>query len=563
MALPTSPPASMSVNTNIYPWAGIPTTSQRSISRDLFPYVGGVSGTTCRLGQDFSGKVYGNVNLYTNLGNTNSFSGNSITADSSGNIYITGQYVSALAVTINTMTLTPASSGKTLPAVTGTGMFALKYNSSGTLVSYTYLGGTVSVIGSSIAVDSSQNVYITGSSNSASAVTINTMSLTPTSSGRTLPISAGDDMFVLKYNSSGTLVSYTYFSGSSGNDVGSGIAVNSSSQEVYIIGRYVSASAVTINTMTLTPTSSGRTLPISTVGSMFVLRYNSAGTLVSYTYLSGTGSVIGNAIAVDSSLTVYVTGQYTSGSAVTINTMTLTPTSSGKTLPISTSGDMFAIAYTSSGSFYIYTYLSGTGTADSGLSIAVDSSLNVYITGRYNSASAVIINTMAPTPTSSGKTLPISTSGNMFVLKYSAGTLNSYTYLAGSGLTIGSSIVVDSSQNVYVGGRYTAGTAAIAINTMSLTPTSSGKTLPISTGLDMFTFKYNSSGTLVSYTYFKGNSNDLLESIAVDSSQNVYITGQHSSSSAIAINTMSLTPVTTGKNFITNTAMFALKYPKT
>ena len=572
MALPTSPTDSMSVNSNIYPWAGIPTTSERYISRDLFPYVGGLSGSTCRLGQDFSGKIYGNVVSYTYL--TSGY-GYGIAVDSGQNVYITGQYTGT--AQIYTMGLPPATvSGSTLPAP-GNGSFVLKYNSAGSLVSYTYLPTTsVNTRGQSIAVDST-HVCITGQYSSTTAAQIYTMGLPPAVvSGRTLPATSTNtryNMFALKYNlSTGALVSYTYLSGTVLSISGVKIAIDSGGN-VYITGSYASNAPVQIYTMGLPPaTVSGRTLP-ATPGNMFVLKYNSAGSLVSYTHFqiptSGT-SASGLSIAVDSNR-VYITGAYSSTTAVQIYTMGLGPAVSGSTLPALEYGstfNMFVLRYSAlTGALVSYTYLTGI-TSGSGSDIAIDSSGNVYIMGRYNGGTAQIYTMGLPPATVSGRTLPAPAGGsafNMFVLKYnSAGSLVSYTYLPTTSATTGGSSIAVDSTSLYITGLYSS-IGTVQIYTIGLPPAVvSGRTLPIGNGY-MFALKYNlSTGALVSYTYLIGGTGGGVgQSIVANSSGHVHITGRIISTGTSSINRMSLTPAASGRTLDSASRMFVLKYPKT
>jgi hypothetical protein len=80
--------------------------------------------------------------------------------------------------------------------------FVIKWNVNGTLAGYSTINGTVTDIGNGIAVDSSQNIYITGQYISTGTVPINTFGTAPSASGVSLPITAGTaaDAFVIKWN---------------------------------------------------------------------------------------------------------------------------------------------------------------------------------------------------------------------------------------------------------------------------------------------------------------------------------------------------------------------------
>ena len=94
----------------------------------------------------------------TYLGGTSPDSGFGIAADSSGNAYVTGITNSSNFPTMNAMQPNHAGSGD---------VFVTKLNSQGSALIYsTYLGGAIVESGRSIVVDSANNVYITGSSDS-------------------------------------------------------------------------------------------------------------------------------------------------------------------------------------------------------------------------------------------------------------------------------------------------------------------------------------------------------------------------------------------------------------
>ena len=438
---------------------------------------------------------------FTVLDGTSTDIGYSITTDSSGNMYVTGQYTSSGDITINNLAMNSSlvSSGYTLPAASTGAMFILKYNSSGTLLGFTRLDGTGSDIGYSITTDSSGNMYVTGQYVSSGTVAINNLALNSSlvSSGYTLPAASTGAMFILKYNSSGTLVGFTILDGT-GSDIGYSITTDSSGNMV-VTGKYTSSGDVTINNLALNSSlvSSGYTLPAASTSAMFILAYNSSGTLVGFTSLDGTNTDIGYSITIDSSGNMlYVTGQYSSSGAVTINNLALNSSlvSSGYTLPAASTGAMFILAYNSSGTLTGFTVLDGTST-DIGYSITTDSSGNMYVTGQYVSSGTVTLNNLALNSSlvSSGYTLPAASTAAVFILKYnSSGTLAGFTRLDGSGSDIGYSITIDSSGNMYVTGSYLS-TGTVTLNNLDRNSSlvSSGYTLPSASTGAMFILKYS------------------------------------------------------------------------
>ena len=96
----------------------------------------------------------------------------------------------------------------------------------------------------------------------------------------------------------------------------------------------------------------------------------------------------------------------------------------------------------------------------------------------------------------------------------------------GSGDDMGRSVALDGSGNVVVAGHY-QGVVNFGIGSMtSYTPAGSGPTV------DGFVAKYSSSGTPVFVRGFGGDSSDSAQSVTVDPSGNVVVTGYQTSSAA-------------------------------
>ena len=211
-----------------------------------------------------------------------------IATDSTG-VYVTGFYNSTSVVTLN--------NGITLPISVDFDAFIVKYNTSGLAQWATSIRGTSGVFGNSITTDST-GVYVTGRYSSTSIVTLN--------NGVTLPISVGNDAFIVKYNTSGLAQWVATVPGTS-TDFGSGITTDATG--VYVTGGYDSTSVVTLN--------NGKTLPISVGTDAFIVKYDTSGLAQWVATVSGTGFDRGHEITADST-GVYVAGLYISASAVTL-----------------------------------------------------------------------------------------------------------------------------------------------------------------------------------------------------------------------------------------------------
>jgi beta-propeller repeat-containing protein len=339
--------------------------------------------------------------------------GQGIAVDGAGNAYVMGSTRSTNFPTANPI---QASNGGSFD------VFVTKINADGSALVYsTYLGGRADDFGGGIAADGAGNAYVTGYTHSTDFPTANPLQ----GSG------GGLDAFVTKINAAGSAFVYSTYLGGSGNDVGTGIAVDGSGN-AYVTGNTNSTNFPTTNPL---QASNGGDYDA------FVTKINAAGSAKVYsTYLGGSGGDFGLGIAVDGSGNAYVTGS---------TDWTDFPTANP--LQGSNGGfeDAFVTKINAAGSVLVYsTYLGGRGN-DQGQGIAVDGSGNAYVTG-------VTFSTNFPT----ANPLQASNGGDYdaFVTKINAaGSAYAYsTYLGGSGGEIGSDLAVDGSGKAYVTGSTTS-----------------------------------------------------------------------------------------------------------
>lgn len=141
--------------------------------------------------------TFGNVIWVKGAGSYDNDFGSSITTDFSGNVFITGYYYSP----------NIEFGGTTLTNEGGYDMFVVKYDTSGNVIWAKGAGSTLDDSGSSITTDVFNNVYVTGWFNSFSI-----------NFGTTILNNAGfDDIFIVKYDSSGNVL-WANREGSNGND---------------------------------------------------------------------------------------------------------------------------------------------------------------------------------------------------------------------------------------------------------------------------------------------------------------------------------------------------------
>ena len=212
-----------------------------------------------------------------------------IAADSDGNAYVTGETISVDFPTANPF----QSACNGCPGAVNA--FVTKINPTGTAFVYsTFLGGSDTNVSYAIAADAAGNAYVTGTTTATDFPTVNPLQATNHGNG---------DAFITKLNPSGSALVYsTYIGGSTGGDVGRGIAVDSSGA-VYVAGSTNSTDFPTVNPVQAT--KNGGAGP----DTGFVLNLNAAGSALIYSsYLGGNLGERVQAIAVDSAGSAYVTG---------------------------------------------------------------------------------------------------------------------------------------------------------------------------------------------------------------------------------------------------------------
>ncbi len=311
--------------------------------------------------------------------------------------------------------------------------FVTKLNRDGSgLVYSTFLGGSNfdgAYYSDAIAVDSHGNAYVTGFADSADF---------PTTPGAyQTSLKGPENAFVTKLNSDGTGLVYSTYLGGSTDDVADGIAVDHDN-EAYVTGYTYSKDFPTKNPYQSTNHGTANA---------FITELNSGGSdLIFSTYLGGTSSDFGGAIALDWSGAVYVTGGTNSADFPTTPGAFQTAYGGG-------ADDVFVTKLNESGSALMYsTYLGGT-LNDFANAIVVDSAGQAHVTGATNSANFPTTPGAYDT-TYNGTTGPIFFDGDAFVTKLNShGSALVYsTYLGGAGDDLGLGVALDRAGKVYVAG---------------------------------------------------------------------------------------------------------------
>ena len=305
----------------------------------------------------------------TYLGGNNGEAGYGIAVDAARNVYTTGYTSSDNFPTANPLQATLGGGGDA---------YVTKINAAGSAFVYsTYLGGsTGSESGRSIKVDAAGNVYLAGNTGSTDFPTANPIQATNAG-----PASFPQDAFVTKINAAGTALVYSTYLGGRGFENGSSIAIDPAGN-AYVTGYTQSTNFPTANAIQPAKGSNSST---TSNRDAFVTKINPAGSAFVYsTYLGGTTSQTGYAIAADESGNAYVAGETSSASSFPlVNAIQCT---------LKGQQDAFLTKLNPAGSAFLYSTYLGGSDYDSVIAIAVDSSQNAYLAGTTYSSDFPTLN---------------------------------------------------------------------------------------------------------------------------------------------------------------------------
>lgn len=384
-------------------------------------------------------------------------------------------------------------------------------------------GSSSSDSANDIVIDEFGNTYVTGSY----------FDNADFGNGNILPSAGSSDIFVAKYNSSGTLIGINRFGGSyyddaygitldnSGNIILTGLLNNFEGVNILIVKFDPAFNVVWSVTELVTEfIGSGNSVGTDNAGNVyitgafegtayfndgasstialtsttpfapdiFVAKYNSSGQLQWAVSEGGTFDDYGIGIAVTSSGIFYVSGWF-KDSALGLN-------SAGE-------ADAFLAKFSASGSL-LWAKREGSSQHDEAVDVALDDSGNVLITGskqsigfsafnsKYNSNGSLLWTTNLPDKQShsifydkndsyyiTGLT-DSSTDSDFFVAKFTNQNNISSAVFGGSDIEVGEGIAVDVGENIYIAGRFhgTFTSAGITLNSAGQSDAFIGKLSP-------------------------------------------------------------------------------------
>lgn len=285
--------------------------------------------------------------------------GRAIATDVAGNVYSTGVFR-------YTADFDPGSGTAELSSAGDNEIYVQKLNAAGEFVWAIQLGGSGWEYARAIAVDAIGNVYVAGNYNG-------TADFDPSPQVTSaLTAAGGDDIFVVKLNSSGNLL-WVKSMGGSTTDEAYSLAVDGSGN-VYTTGRFQGIADFDPGIETASLTASGSSDDI------FLCKLDASGNYRWAKQIGGGGNDFGMSVALNrAGSAVYVTGYY-SGS------VDFDPGAPTVTLPALGASDVFIAKFTTADGALQWAKGVGGSGYDLGYAVAIDETENVYYTGAFESA---------------------------------------------------------------------------------------------------------------------------------------------------------------------------------
>jgi uncharacterized repeat protein (TIGR01451 family) len=530
------------------------------------------------------------LDLSTYFGGSGNEFSTSIAVDGGGNIYLTGSTTSTDLITGHANASTPFQA-----TLNGTqNVYVVKINAAGTSIGYlTYLGGTGTDTPAGIAVDSSGDAYVAGTTSSTDFPTTltNAYQATPLTSS-----TGASHVFVTALSLSGSTLNYSSYLSGNGTDVASGMAIDAN-QDVFVTGTTTSTNSSYSSGGTSSDQFPASFLPETQAfqqfsrgaTQFFVTKVNTAAfgiaSIPYSTYFGGgtpsNGIAVGGGVAVDGKGNIYFSGTtnflFTGQSSATdfpilnayqpcldtappsINTNPQSCTNTAST----TATDAFVAKLNpnvSNGSQLLWSTYFGGSQNDSSTGVAVDNgAANVFIVGTTNSPDitpTTNIGSYQPclnVPPSTATTCTgTGTATDAFVARFDnlATTtttttttnvlgLSYFSYLGGSGNDAGLAIAVDTADDAFLTG-WTQSTDFPIFPNSTVNPACTPQNPCVIQGTlngpqDAFLAHLASTtvsgqGQLGAYaTYFGGSGTDEGTSVAIDNNSNIYLAGDTNS----------------------------------
>ncbi len=404
--------------------------------------------------------------------------------DDNDNVYAIGTFN-------GTISFDSAGQNKTLTSAGQEDLYIAKFNCAQNLVWVNRIGGTAKDGGAfvlpRVVYDNAGNIYASGSFSGTATFT------TKSGTAQTLTSTGAEDIFLVKYDTSGSL-KWLIRSGGSGWDEPLALTIDQAGD--IILGGFF-RSNTTFGTL------SGSTVSLtSTSGSdVFVAKYTSTGVLKWVKAATGPGDDIAGSIATDKHNNIYVSGNFSccGGGTTTFGTHSITNASSWGAY----------IAKADANGNWLWVNGLGAVAEEAGAACAVDDEGNVFFSGHFSGGNSSM-------STSSGSPISLSQIGSydIYLAKFNTlGVLGWVKVLGGTGADYNFGLTINGKGNPVITGGF-SGTANFA-----------GNNLVSSGGTDIYVCEFDKNGNYVWGTKAGGNGNELSLGVTANSKGSLYIWG--------------------------------------
>ena len=310
----------------------------------------------------------------------------------------------------------------------------------------------------------------------------------------------------------------TYFGGS-GDDISNGVSTDN-------IGNVIIA-GYTSSVNSIATTGAFQTNYSGGVYDVYISKFTNLGAIVWSTYYGGSGDEYMNGFNTDSLGNIYLTGN-TGSYAGIASSGAYQPSFGGSYY--SSAADAFIAKFSPSGNRIWSTYYGGS-LEDYGRSVVADNAGNVYVVGYTCSFNGIA--SSGAHQTSLGGWSGFFTFDAFLVKFDNTGGRVWGTYYGGTYDDVALGIAISNSADVYIVGYTQPSSNSAPVPASDIATAGSFQSI-YAGGQEGFLVRFNSSGIVQWGTFYGGSGDDVCTDVAVDSSGNIYIGGQTSSSSAIA-----------------------------
>ncbi len=402
-------------------------------------------------------------------------------SDVAGNVYLIGRFN-------GTVDVDPSAAVYNLVSNGGSDVFITKYSPGGNFLWAVQFGSLGIDDGYDIAIDGTGNIIATGYYQF-------TVDFDPGVSVNNRTATGGQDVFVIKLNSSGNLI-WANSIGGSMSDYGTSLSLDASGA-IYTTGQYG-------GTMDFDPGAGIFSMTAVGGSDVYITKTDPSGNFIWAKSMGGTLSEWANAIETDNSGNVVFTG-YFGGTA------DFDPSPSVfNIVSVAATTDIFLAKLDANGNFLWAKQLGGTGF-DLGASLAIDTWGNVFSTGFFSGTADF-------DPGAGTYNISAVGTGNTFISKLDvSGNFVWAGNIGGTNSNFGASISINASNEIFCAGSF--------IGTVDLNPGAGVFTATSSGIADVYLIKLDNTGGFNSALYFGGTLDDNPNGIYIDQFQNMYLAG--------------------------------------